>query len=233
MWTEVEHALTQSAASVMAGIARLLPGTIAFLVSVLVAVLVGRILAWATRRGLAGIEFDRLVTRDTWADYGRWTGTDSPSALVSHGVFWVTVLGGVLAGIAAFDPTLTSQLALRIFGSVMDLLTAIVLLVVGNVLARFAARGTLISLVNMNVPQARLFSVGVKWLVLVLTGAMALDHLNIGGRIVELAFGILFGGIVLTLALIVGLRSKDLASWPLMQHVDERQKDERQPVDHL
>jgi hypothetical protein len=53
---------------------------------------------------------------------------------------------------------------------------------------------------------------GVKWLVLVLTFAMALDHLGIGGKIVDLAFGILFGGIVLALALAVGLGSKDLVS---------------------
>jgi hypothetical protein len=41
---------------------------------------------------------------------------------------------------------------------------------------------------------------------------MALDHLQVGGAIVSLAFGILFGGIVLTLALAVGLGSRDLVS---------------------
>jgi len=38
-----------------------------------------------------------------------------------------------------------------------------------------------------------LLSLGVKWLVMVCTIAMALDHLQIGSRIVPLAFGILFG----------------------------------------
>jgi hypothetical protein len=52
----------------------------------------------------------------------------------------------------------------------------------------------------------------VKWLVLVLTAAMVLDHLHIGGAIVGLAFGILFGGIVLTLSLAIGLGSRDLVS---------------------
>jgi hypothetical protein len=41
---------------------------------------------------------------------------------------------------------------------------------------------------------------------------MALDHLHVGGSIVSLAFGILFGGIVLTLSLAVGLGSRDLVS---------------------
>jgi hypothetical protein len=57
-----------------------------------------------------------------------------------------------------------------------------------------------------------MLSEGVKWLVLVLTAAMVLDHLEIGGTVVDLAFGILFGGIVLTLSLAIGLGSRDLVS---------------------
>jgi len=48
--------------------------------------------------------------------------------------------------------------------------------------------------------------------VLVFSGAMALEHLSIGGGIVRLAFGILFGGIVLAMALAVGLGSKEMVS---------------------
>ena len=45
------------------------------------------------------------------------------------------------------------------------------------------------------------------------TGCLdTLDHLHIGGAIVALAFGILFGGIVFTLSLAVGLGSRDLVS---------------------
>jgi hypothetical protein len=47
-------------------------------------------------------------------------------------------------------------------------------------------------------------------MVLVITIAMTLDHLSIGGLIVELAFGILFGGIVLTLALAISKATPDL-----------------------
>src|SRR5207237_441313 len=65
---------------------------------------------------------------------------------------------------------------------------------------------------NAKLQYARFRSLGIKWLVLVLTAAMVLDHLPIGGAVVELAFGILFGGIVLTLALAVGLGSRDIVS---------------------
>jgi hypothetical protein len=81
-------------------------------------------------------------------------------------------------------------------------------------------RSVLIGAVNARLQYARFLSLGIKWLVLVLTAAMVLDHLEIGGAIVELAFGILFGGIVLTLALAVGLGSREMVSRSLEKNVE-------------
>jgi hypothetical protein len=62
--------------------------------------------------------------------------------------------------------------------------------------------------------------------VLVLAGAMALEHLRIGRQILLLAFGILFGGIVLALALAVGLGSKEMVSRSLERQIREPSDDE-------
>jgi len=107
---------------------------------------------------------------------------------------------------------------------------AIVLLLAGNLVARFLSRSVLISAVNAKLQYARFLSLGVKWLVLVLTGAMVLDHLQIGGTVVDLAFGILFGGIVLTLALAIGLGSRDLVSRSIEKST-ERLPDGPAPLD--
>ncbi len=231
MWSQVQQALNQSAAGVMMGVAHLIPGTIALVVSVLIAAILGGLLRAVLRRTLTALDFDRRVAHWGWSDLG--SSATTPTRLVTRVAGWGVLILGFLVGIAAFDPTLTSQLTLRLFGSAMNLLTALVILIAGNLLARSLARGALISLVNMNVQQARLLSLGVKWLVLILTAAMALDHLNIGGRIVELAFGILFGGIVLALALAVGLRSKDVAEWSMTRPPGDEQRPTGPPVDHL
>jgi hypothetical protein len=65
---------------------------------------------------------------------------------------------------------------------------------------------------------------------------MALDHLGIAGRIVGLAFGIVFGGIVLTLSLAVGLGSKDLVTRSLERERTAAAPPEQrsgQPFQHL
>jgi hypothetical protein len=231
MWNQVEQALQQSATSVLTGLARLLPGVIALVVSVLLAALIGWLVAFVIARALRSIDFDQRVA-SVDPNVGEWTGRGSPTRLVARVVMWGTIFLGFLIGLAAFDPSLTSELALRLFGSVLNLLTACILLIAGNILARFLSRGVLISLVNMNIQQARLLSLGVKWLVLILFAAMALDHLEVGGAIVTLAFGILFGGIVLTIALAVALRSKDLAEWSLARQTDKAADDDT-PMRHM
>jgi hypothetical protein len=55
---------------------------------------------------------------------------------------------------------------------------------------------------------------------------MALEHLGIGGQIVRLGFGILFGGIVLALALAVGLGSKDMVSRSLERQTGKSVEEE-------
>ena len=85
----------------------------------------------------------------------------------------------------------------------------------------------------MNLQYARLLSAGVKWMVLVLTLAMVLDHLSIGGRIVYLAFAILFGGIVFALSLAVGLGSKDLISRSLEREASRSSEEVESPFRHL
>jgi len=119
---------------------------------------------------------------------------------------------GLILGVSAFDASFatTAMLPNSLLPYLSRVVGAAVLLVAGTLIARFLARSVLIGAVNEQLQYARFLSLGIKWLVLVLTAAMVLEHLQIGGNIVGLAFGILFGGIVLTLALAVGLGSRDL-----------------------
>ena len=89
----------------------------------------------------------------------------------------------------------------------------------------------LIGLVNMGVPFARLASVGVKWLVLLVAIAMALDHIGIGRTILLLAFGIVFGGIVLALSLAVGLGARDAVGRAIERRLEASRRPDR--LDHV
>jgi hypothetical protein len=211
MWTQVSQSLHDSMARVISRIATLLPGILALIVALLFFAAIAWLLAWVVRSLLTAIRIDDRLARGT-NTIAEWSPTYTPTILITRIVFWCVVLLGCLVGLEAFGASSDNLLTAKLLGYLPNIVGAVVLLLLGNVIARFLSRSVLIGAVNMNLHYARLLSLGVKWLVLVLTAAMVLDHLSIGAAIVDLAFGILFGGIVLALALAVGLGSRDLVS---------------------
>ena len=216
----MSDALHQSLYRVLALLIAILPGILAFFVALAIFTLIGMGISALLRRALTWIKADERFARTRLAS--DWTPSSSPTEIVARGSFWAFVLLGLVIGVSAFDASYATSTPLPI--SLLPYLThavgAILLLLAGTLIARFLARSVLISAVNAQLQYARILSLGVKWLVLVLTAAMVLEHLEIGGAVVALAFGILFGGIVLTLSLAVGLGSRDIVSRSLESHVD-------------
>jgi hypothetical protein len=233
MWEQVQQALNQSMVRVLNELASLVPGLVALVIAMLLSTAVAWILAFLLKRSLLGLRFDDRLQRWGFPALAEWSPSKSPTLLVTRVVFWIVVLVGFLVGIAAFDSTLTSELVFRLFAYLPNALAALFVLLAGNVIARFLARSVLIGAVNMNLQYARLLSTGVKWMILVLAFAMALEHLRIGGGIVHIAFGILFGGIVLALALAVGLGSKELVSRSLEREATRKPVEAEEPFRHL
>jgi len=232
MWAQINRLLEQSANRILSGIANFLPGVLAFIVVLLITIMVAFIIRVALRRFLRRVDFDEVVHRWGFPELAEWSPQRSPSVMASQIVSWCIILIGLLVGIYALDASLTSMLVVRLFDYIPHVLAAVVILAVGTVAARFLARSVLIGAVNFKIQSARLVSLGVKWMVMVLASAMALEHLGIGGQIVEISFAILFGGIVLALALALGLGSKDMVrrSWEKQDRSDDT-KDER--LQHL
>jgi hypothetical protein len=218
LWNHMSDALQQSFYRVVSLLIAVLPGILAVFVALVLFTAIGMALSLFLRRALGFVKFDERLNRAN----PEWSPSSSPTDLVGRVAFWGCVLLGLIIGVSAFDasyPTGT-RLSVSLLPYLTNLVGAILLLIAGTLIARFLARSVLIGAVNAQLQYARFLSLGVKWLVLVLTAAMVLDHLQVGGKIVELAFGILFGGIVLALALAVGLGSRDLVSRSIESHME-------------
>lgn len=224
IWSHMTDALQQSVYRVVSLLVSILPGLLALFIALGILTGIGVLLSWVLRKILTAMKFDERFARVQTTGVADWSPAHSPTALVGRVVFWGCVLLGLVVGVSAFDASYATASVLNF--SFLPYLThavgALLLLIVGNIIARFLSRSILIGAVNAQLQYARFLALGVKWLVLVLTAAMVLDHLEIGGAVVELAFGILFGGIVLTLALAVGLGSRDIVSRSLERSVDGR-----------
>lgn len=233
MWLQIKEALAQSTTRFLTRFAGLLPGLVAFIVAIVVSLVVAIVLAFLIRRLLDGLEFEKHLSSWGFGSIEDWSPTNRPTLLVARSIAFLVIVIGFVIGIAAFNAQWTTMLAQALFAYIPNIIGAVLVLLVGVIVARFLGRSVLIGAVNMNLQHARLLSVGVKWLVIVLAVAMALDHLRIAPGIVELAFGILFGGIVLSLSLAVGLGSKELVSKSLERDARRSSEVLEDPLRHL
>jgi len=221
MWEQVDRILRQATSQIADQVANFLPGVVVALLLMLVTVVMALLVRALLARALRGLEFDRWAERVGLAALVGWAPTSSPAHNVARAGFWTILFLGLLASLTALNATIPSRLALSVFEYVPHVLAGLLLLVVGTIAARFLARSVLIGAVNMQIRSARLLSLGVKWLVLLVTVAMVLDHLGIGRSVLLLAFGILFGGIVLAASLAVGLGARDVVAEAIARRLRE------------
>ncbi len=220
MWQETKRIFLESAGEVLQAAARLLPNVLAMLLFFALAAVAAVAVRAIVRRTCERVGLDRRLR--AWgvaapADAERAT----PTQLASRAAFWTVLVTGILVGLSVLPTSVTAALSLRLLAYAPRRLLALLILAGALGLSRVIERNVLIGAVNMGMQSARLLALGARWLVVVLGAAIALEHAGLGTSVVAVAFGILFGGIVLALALAVGLGSKELVARSLQRRFPE------------
>ncbi len=94
MWNQVEQALNESASRIVTGVANLLPGFVALTVALLISILVAAIVGFLLRRSLRGIDFDAKAVDWGLAGLAEFSPSKSPTVLVVRFVSWTIILVG-------------------------------------------------------------------------------------------------------------------------------------------
>ncbi len=217
MWHETERIFLDSTGAVLRAAARILPSVLAMLLVFGLAAVVALAVRWAVRRACAQLRVDERVRR--WG--GPLPGEAErapPSTAIARLSFWAVLVAGAFLGVSALDTPAAGALSMRAVEYVPRAVVAFAIVGAGVVASRYVERSVLIGAVNMGLQSARLVAVGVRWLVVLFAAAIALEHAGVGAGVVVVAFGTLFGGVVLALALAVGLGSRDLVARSLERH---------------
>jgi hypothetical protein len=154
-------------------------------------------------------------------------------ALVASIVFWLVWIGFLLSGIDVLGFTALQGLLSSFAAFVPRLLFGLIILVVGFVAANFVWRATLLAAVNARVPSPRLLSGAVRWLILILAGAMALEQIAVARTIVLTAFAIAFGALMLGIAIAFGIGGGGIAKRILEHQFPEHERSDDDGISHL
>jgi hypothetical protein len=229
----VFQALEQAGRNFLQALADLLPRTILTISIVLVGWIIASILRWVTRTLLTRLGFGRLCARQGLTDMLRAADLPDPERLVAAIVFWIVWIGFLLSAVDVLGLTVVRGIIDDFAEFVPRLLVAIAILVVGFVFANVAWRATQLAAVNARVPSPRVLSGTVRALVLLLTGAMALDQIAVARTIVLTAFAIAFGAVMFGLAIAFGVGGGGIARRILEHWFPEKEETRPDDLRHL
>ena len=191
---------------VFAGFKRFAPNILAMLTILIGGSVVARIVRLLLRKALMALEFDAWSDRLGFTVMMRkgdvWT---KPTDAVVRIVFWFLVIFTLMIGLSALKVHAVDNLVAQFFIYLPRVFSAVLILVIGYVAAGFVSRTVLIALVNKGYHYAKLPAEAVRLLLIVLILAMALEQLQVAPNIVVAAFSIIFGGIVIALAIAFGV----------------------------
>jgi hypothetical protein len=213
-----------------------LPNLLAMVMILVFGIAVAVFLHWMLARGLKYSGFDDLARRGgLQAALSKANIHRAPAALAADVVYGFVLLITLLLGLSALNLEATSQMVAGVFATIPKLIVSVIIFFVGYLLSQFFGRSVLIAAVNAEWRAARLISYSIQALILLFTLSVSLEQIGLGRNTIIATFSILFGGIVLGLAIAFGLGGRNLARDFLQQRLkrDGDEKRRSQPFSHL
>ena len=232
MWDQTKTTFLVAVERVAQTLARLLPGLMVMLLLIILSAAAALVASALVRRVGNRLDVDRRLREWGMAPPAQ-AGHLGPTRLVGRLAALTVVAIGFLFGLSVLESSATSVLAHRLLDYIPHALVGLVILAAGVAGSRVLERSVLIGSVNMGLHSARLLGLGARWLLLILASAMALEHLGIGGTTLTAAFSILFGGIVLSLSLAIGLGAREVVARSLERRFQESEKRETPAGDQI
>ncbi len=229
----IANAIRQAGTNFVDSLALFLPRMVTTLAIIVVGWLIAMLLRTLVRALLGWLRINVAAERFGVAGLLRTADLPPADALSGAIVFWLVWIGFLLSGIDVLGFESLQGLVESFWVFVPRLLLAVVILIIGFVVANFAWRATLLAAVNARVPSPRLLSGGVRWLILILTGAMALEQIAVARTVVLTAFAIAFGALSLAVAIAFGIGGRGIAKRILEHQFPEQERSSADEISHL
>lgn len=209
------------------------------LLAMLVILTIGILLAFIIKRIL--VKFLAAINFDSWSDRMGFTKLmrkgdlwSKPSATLGVIVFWLLVIVTLMSGLNALQIAAIDQLVSQFFSYIPRIFSAAMILIVGYLFSGFISRAVLIAAANSGFHYAKILAEAVHTLLIVLILAMIMEQLQIAPSIVLAAFSIIFGGIVIALAIAFGVGGIDAARRIIEKEaMPKREGETKDEIEHI
>jgi hypothetical protein len=220
-------AVAAPASAMLALILAEIPRIIAAALTIIVAYVIGRVLAPIVTSLLTAAGFDAVPARLGFTRAA--TAQPTPSALVGQLVLIALVLFATIEALQTVGFILVAVLVTQFIHLAGQVLLGVIIFAIGLYLARLAGNG----IRSSSMANAGLLAMVAQGAVLVLAGAMALQAIGIAAEIITLAFGLTLGSIAVAAAIAFGVGGRQVAGQELERFVQSRRARASSPPEQV
>ncbi|MFZ5905965.1 MAG: mechanosensitive ion channel family protein [Nitrospirota bacterium] len=206
----------------------ILTGALIFLAGIVL----GLILKSLLLRFFNAVNLDRFSERFGMVEMLKKGGVKEPFSLILSRLFgWILIISFSIISLRSLNIPAIDQILQKFILYLPNIFVAFLILFLGYLLSNFLGRAALIAAVNAGLALSGSIGKFVRLTIFLLAVTMALEQLGIGKETIVIAFSIVFGGVVLALAIAFGLGGKELAKTYLEKKLQGREK--KDEINHL
>jgi len=180
-------------------------------------------------KALRALNFHVLTERAGVDGFLQQGGTDKDTTdLFGWIAYALVILAALIVAFNSLGLTQVTDLLGRVLLFVPRLLVALLVLVFGSYFARFAGQAVQSYCRSADISESELLGRFMQYGVMAFVVLLAVDHLDIGGGLIQQTFLMLLGGVVVALALAFGIGGRDRAA-ALIERWFPRKGSDRRP----
>lgn len=180
------------------------------IIVMIVIMVCGLIIGWVFKKLVQKILI--LFRFDKWAaEVGiiafleRGAVKSPPSTIISKIVFWIVIITCLSYSLNFAGMTQFTEYASRISDALPFVIISMIIVILGIILSTFISRVIFMTCENANIGYGDVIAKSVRILLIIITFGIVFEYLGVGSKIITTSFLIIFGGIVMTLSLALGI----------------------------
>ncbi len=214
-YTTLFNQIVDPLKSMMVGAVSFIPTLLTMLVTLVVLAL-GCVIAHLVTKG--AISFMRVIKIDTFADTLGITKVlknggikQKPSTLIGCMMYWVMMVFVFITTLTSFGLSIVGDYLSTIFAYIPNVVTGVLTLIIGMLVARFISGVVYVTAKNTNMPIPETLRDLSQLAIVVYVAIMYLKQIGFVS-LFESHFNLFIGGIIFALAIAFGLAGKDIAA---------------------
>ncbi len=204
------------------------------IIVMLVVMIAGFIISWFLRKLIERVLV--LFRFDKWAEgvgiihFLEKGGVKSqPSAVIGRLAFWIFVVTFFSFGLNFIGISQFTEYASRISTALPYIVISTIIVIVGIIFSTFLSRVIYMACENANLGYGDVISKGVRILLVIITFGIVFEYMGLGSTIISISFLIIFGGIVMTLSLALGIGLSTVIADLIKEKVSGNRNKKKEP----